>query len=200
MPTGKNPLPGPLGDCGEDCSVSVEFGIPCCHKIYSRVGSGTPFSKWDVHPRWRLRESTSRDPYRRILDPKIATALRGRPRNIAQVVPMRLAIGASSQSSVKPVGKPTSRPARQAPGSRRGRPHGSQNKSTLARLALEEGQQVSPSSQPQTRNQPVTLGGGRTTGTRASGRRTQPSIRRRKSQWEMVESDEEGLSCITVKE
>ncbi|KAJ0127764.1 hypothetical protein HZ326_29128 [Fusarium oxysporum f. sp. albedinis] len=68
MPTGKNPLPDPLGDCGEDCSVSVELGIPCCHKIYSKIGSGTPFAKWDVHPRWRLRESTSRDPYRRILD------------------------------------------------------------------------------------------------------------------------------------
>ncbi|KAJ3455341.1 hypothetical protein MRS44_013941 [Fusarium solani] len=79
MSTGKNPFPDPLGDCSEDCSVSVELGIPCCHKIYSKIGSGTPFTKWDVHPRWRLRESASRDPYRRILDPKIATALRASP-------------------------------------------------------------------------------------------------------------------------
>ncbi|KAI3571940.1 hypothetical protein IWW34DRAFT_766837, partial [Fusarium oxysporum f. sp. albedinis] len=28
---------------------------------------------------------------------------------------------------------------------------------------------------------------------------TQPSIRRRRSQWEMVQSDEEFLSCITVR-
>ncbi|RKL06412.1 hypothetical protein BFJ70_g17027 [Fusarium oxysporum] len=33
MPTGKNPFPDPLGDCGEECSVSTELGIPCCHKI-----------------------------------------------------------------------------------------------------------------------------------------------------------------------
>ncbi|KAF5256396.1 hypothetical protein FOXYS1_13132 [Fusarium oxysporum] len=195
MPTGKNPLPDPLGDCGEDCSVSVELGIPCCHKIYSKIGSGTPFAKWDVHPRWRLRESTSRDPYRRILDPKIATALRGRPKNTTQVVPTWLAIDTSSQSSVQPVSKPASQASRR----RRGRLPGSRNKSTLARLALEESQQASPSSQPQTRSQSATLGGGRTTGIRASGRRTQPSIRRRRSQWEMVESDEEVLSCITVR-
>jgi hypothetical protein len=203
MPTGKNPFPDSLGDCSEDCSVSAELGIPCCHKIYSKIGSGTPFTKWDVHPRWRLRESASRDPYRRILDPKIATALRGRPKNTAQAVPTWLAIGTSSQSSLQAASKPASQPASQASGRRRGRLPGSRNKSTLARLALEESQQassrVSPSSRPQTRNQSATLGSGRTTGIRASGRRTQPSIRRRRSQWEMVESDEKVLSCITVR-
>ncbi|KNB13731.1 hypothetical protein FOXG_14088 [Fusarium oxysporum f. sp. lycopersici 4287] len=203
MPTGKNPFPDSLGDCSEDCSVSAELGIPCCHKIYSKIGSGTPFTKWDVHPRWRLRESASRDPYRRILDPKIATALRGRPKNTAQAVPTWLAIGTSSQSSLQAASKPASQPASQASGRRRGRLPGSRNKSTLARLALEESQQassrVSPSSWPQTRNQSATLGSGRTTGIRASGRRTQPSIRRRRSQWEMVESDEKVLSCITVR-
>ncbi|KAF5249448.1 hypothetical protein FOXYS1_15022, partial [Fusarium oxysporum] len=61
----------------------------------SRLGSATSFTKWEIHPRWRLRESSAQDPYRRILDPKIATALRGRPRNIAQVVPVRLAIWSS---------------------------------------------------------------------------------------------------------
>ncbi|EWZ28288.1 hypothetical protein FOZG_17994 [Fusarium oxysporum Fo47] len=185
MPTGKNPLPDPLGDCSEDCSVSAELGIPCCHKIYSKIGSA------------------SRDPYRRILDPKIATALRGRPKNTAQAVPTWLAIGTSSQSSLQPASKPASQPASQASGRRRGRLPGSRNKSTLARLALEESQQASsqasPSSRPQTRNQSATLGSGRTTGIRASGRRTQPSIRRRRSQWEMVESDEKVLSCITVR-
>ncbi|KAF6525733.1 hypothetical protein HZS61_011528 [Fusarium oxysporum f. sp. conglutinans] len=89
MPTGKNPFPKPLGDCNDDCSVSVELGIPCCHKVYSKLGSAASFTRWEVHPRWRLRESSAQDPYRRILDPKIATALRGRPRNIAQVVPSK---------------------------------------------------------------------------------------------------------------
>ncbi|KAH6983758.1 hypothetical protein EDB80DRAFT_691593 [Ilyonectria destructans] len=100
MPTGKNPFPDSLGDCGDDCSVSTELGIPCYHKIYSKLLSGIPFTKWEAHPRWRLREPSSGDPYRRILDPKIATALRGRPKNTTQAVPERLAIG--SQPANKP--------------------------------------------------------------------------------------------------
>jgi hypothetical protein len=210
MPTGKNPFPDPLGDCGEDCSVSAELGIPCCHKIYLKIGSGTPFTKWDVHPRWRLRESASRDPYRRILDPKIATALRGRPKNTIQAIPARLAIGASSQPSTQPNTPPASKPTSQAIGRKRGRPPGSQNKSTLARLALEASQQASsqassqanPLSQRQIRSQPSILGTGRTTGVRASGRRMQPSIRRRRSQWELLNSnsDEEILPSIVVRE
>jgi hypothetical protein len=74
MPTGKNPFPEPLPECSDDCSVSIELGVPCCHKIYSKLGSATAFTKMEVHPRWRLREPSSRDPYRGILDPKIATA------------------------------------------------------------------------------------------------------------------------------
>ncbi|KAJ6439000.1 mutator-like element [Purpureocillium lavendulum] len=98
MPTGKTPFPAPLGECGEDCSVSVELGIPCCHKIYAKMGEGATFTKWDVHPRWHLRESTSRDRYRRILDPKITVSLRGRPKNTTQAVPARLGIETSNQS------------------------------------------------------------------------------------------------------
>jgi hypothetical protein len=52
MPTGKNPFPKPLGDCNDDCSVSVELGIPCCHKVYSKLGSAASFTRWEVHPRW----------------------------------------------------------------------------------------------------------------------------------------------------
>ncbi|KAI8404297.1 hypothetical protein FOFC_15792 [Fusarium oxysporum] len=116
MPTGKNPFPDPLGDCGEECSVSTELGIPCCHKVYSKLVSGMPFTRWEVHPRWRLREPSSQDPYRRILDPRIVTALRGRPKNTTQAVPARLAIEASCQTDSRPARKPAS----QAPGRRRG--------------------------------------------------------------------------------
>ncbi|KAH8665499.1 hypothetical protein BGZ61DRAFT_366161 [Ilyonectria robusta] len=203
MPTGKNPFPEPLLDCNDNCSVSIELGIPCCHKVYAKLGSATPFTKYDVHQRWRLRESSSQDPYRRILDPKIATALRGRPKNTSQPVPARLAIGGNSQS----VSQLTSLPASQPTGRKRGRPAGSRNKSTLARLSQEASQasntqasiQVSISTQRQTRSQSATLGSGRTTGVRASGRRTQPSIRRTRSQWELVDSDEDILPSIVVR-
>jgi hypothetical protein len=164
MPTGKNPFPKPLGDCNDDCSVSVEFGNPYYHKVYSKLGSATSFTRWEVHPRWRLRESSAQDPYRRIVDPKIATALRGRPRNIAQVVLVRLTIR-SSESQPDDMGSserrydrlPSSRNkstvVRTASGAsqqatskaserRRGRPPRSQNGSTLARLEVDASQQA----------------------------------------------------------
>ncbi|KAH7143365.1 hypothetical protein DER46DRAFT_630868 [Fusarium sp. MPI-SDFR-AT-0072] len=151
MPTGKNPFPKPLGDCNDDCSVSVELGIPCCHKVYSKLGSATLFTRWEVHPRWLLRESSAQDPYRRILDPKIATALRGRPRNITQVVPVRLTIRSSES---QPDGLGSSEPVRTESGAsqqarskaserRRGRPPRRQNGWTLARPKVDASQQAS---------------------------------------------------------
>ncbi|EWZ28467.1 hypothetical protein FOZG_17860 [Fusarium oxysporum Fo47] len=223
MPTGKNPFPKPLGDCNDDCSVSVELGIPCCHKVYSKLGSAASFTRWEVHPRWRLRESSAQDPYRRILDPKIATALRGRPRNIAQVVPVRLTIRSSESqpdgmgSSERGYGRlPSSRnkstvvrtksgvsqQARsKASERRRGRPPRSQNRSTLARLEVDASQQASSQASTlhryQARRRSAVLREGRTTGVRASGRKTQPSIRRQRSQWELRNGDEEILPSIT---
>jgi hypothetical protein len=154
---------------------------------------------------WRLRDSSSQDPYRRILDPRIATALRGRPKNTAQPVPSRMAIGGSSQT----VSQLTSLAASQPAGRKRGRPPRIVNKSTLTRVSLEPSQHSntqansevsSISTQCQTRSQSATLGSGRTTGVRASGRRTQPSIRRTRSQWELVDSDENILPSIIVRE
>lgn len=95
MPTSKNPFPESLGECSDECNVSVELGVPYCHRVYEKLASATQFSKWEVHPHWRLRELSSSDPYRRILDPKIAISLRGRPKNTAEPIPARLAIGAS---------------------------------------------------------------------------------------------------------
>ena len=203
MPTGKDPFPEPLPDCSDDCSVSIELGIPCCHKVHAKLGSATAFTKYEVHPHWRLRESSSQDPYRRILDPKIATTLRGRPKNTSQPVPARLSISGSSQSMSQLISLLASKPT----GRKRGRPPGSRNKSTLARLALEGSQesniqasaQASLPTQRQIRSQSATLGSGKTTGVRASGRRMQPNIRRTRSQWELVNSDEEALPCIIVR-
>ncbi|KNB16496.1 hypothetical protein FOXG_14343 [Fusarium oxysporum f. sp. lycopersici 4287] len=98
VPTGKNPFPEPLSGCNDDCSVSVELGVSCCHKVYAKLGSATSFTRYDVHSHWRLRDSSFQDPCRWILDPRIASALRGRPKNTAQPVPSRMAIGGRSQN------------------------------------------------------------------------------------------------------
>jgi hypothetical protein len=190
IPSGSNPWPEPVGACREDCTVSIELGIPCCHKIYAALESDTPLTKWEIHPRWHLRKPTSQDPYRRILDPKIATALRGRPRNTPQTVPANLAVrtGSQPQSSQRQIDQPRRG---------RGRPRGSRNKATLRRqheASQEEGSLPAHRQKPSQDRQQKTasLGSGRTTGVRASGRRTQPSVRRRRSQWELL-GDEETL-------
>ncbi|KAK4077247.1 hypothetical protein Purlil1_12430 [Purpureocillium lilacinum] len=98
IPSRSRPCPEPIGDCNEACSVSWQLGIPCSHTIYKKLEVGTPLAKWDVHPRWHLREPISHNPYRRILDPKIATCLRGRPNNAAQTVPKSMEIRPPSRT------------------------------------------------------------------------------------------------------
>ena len=114
--------------------------------------------------------------------------------------------GCSSKAcyySVEPVHESTRQLPNQPTGRKRGRPAGSRNKSTLARLELVLSQpansQVSTSTQRQTRSQSTVLGAGRTTGDRASGRRAQPIIRRRRCQWELYSSDEDVLPSIVVR-
>ncbi|KAH7146665.1 hypothetical protein B0J13DRAFT_524423 [Dactylonectria estremocensis] len=72
--------------------------------------------------------------------------MRGRPKNPAQPVPARLAIGGSSQAASRLANRPASQPT----GRTRGRPAGIRNKSTLAKLALEASQlsNTQASSQP----------------------------------------------------
>ena len=86
-----------MGPCTDNCTVSIELGIPCHHTIYEKLLSATHLRKWDVHPRWHLRAPVSQDVYRRILDPKIASNLRGRPRNNPQPLPASMGIRARSQ-------------------------------------------------------------------------------------------------------
>lgn len=201
MPTGMNPFPRPLNNCDNTCFISIELGIPCCHKIYERLCSGTSFTKNDIHPHWRLRESSLKDPYRYILDPKIATALRGRLKNTTQTIPSNLAVDSSSQSGHTDTLAPTS--TSQPTGHKRSGPKGSRNKSTLAKikqLATQQSTQEvisiptlqsSTSTQRLTRSQSAVLSTGRSTGARAAGQRLQPNIRRTRSQWELISSDEE---------
>ena len=79
MPSKTHPWPEPIGSCNKDCTVSTELGIPCRHLIYTNLETSTPFTKWDVHPRWHLRQSGSTDPYRRILNPRLLQHFSGDP-------------------------------------------------------------------------------------------------------------------------
>ncbi|KAH6988704.1 hypothetical protein EDB80DRAFT_898149 [Ilyonectria destructans] len=75
IPSPANPWPDAIRSCDDDCTVSIELGVPCYHTIYRKLITATPLTKWDIHPRWHLREPVSEDVHRRILDPKIATNL-----------------------------------------------------------------------------------------------------------------------------
>ena len=152
IPSRSRPWPEPIEECSGDCSVSWQLGIPCCHTIYNKLAAGTALTKWDVHPRWHLREPTSCNPYRRILDPKIAACLRGRPKNTTQPVPDDMNIRPSS----------CSRPAVDKAGKGRKR----------------------------TRKSAI-LGSGKQIGVQQAGCRRQPSIRRRRSEWETISDEEE---------
>ncbi|KJZ69108.1 hypothetical protein HIM_11498 [Hirsutella minnesotensis 3608] len=148
--------PEPIGNCTDECTVSWQLGIPCRHTIYNKLEAGTFLTKWDVHPRWHLREPTSRNPYRLILDPKIATTLRGRPKNTTEPVP--------EARAVKRLGREC-RGGRAAVG------------------------KINTDREP--RNKTFALGPGKQTGVRHAGHRRQPSVRRRRSEWETISDDEE---------
>ena len=145
VPSKSCPWPEPIGDCQESCTVSWQLGIPCRHTIFKKLETGATLTKWDIHPRWHLRQPSSRNPYRRILDPKIATSLRGRPKNATQPVPEHMAINRKARAA---------------------------------------------SAGTDTQSRCKALGPGEQTGMRQAGRRRQPSLRRRRSEWETVSDDE----------
>jgi hypothetical protein len=179
MPTGNRPFPPPLDNCV--CSVPTELGIPCYHTIYNKLASGTSFTKQEVHPHWRIRESSSQDPYRRIIDPRITTSLRGRPKNTAQSVPSQLAIDT-------PIQQRSEQSIQVLPKRKRSRPRGSLNRSITVRLTPsqdEASSQETNLSQRQTQRRSARLGTGRSSGVRSSGQRLRSSIRRERSQWEI---------------
>ncbi|KAH6876828.1 hypothetical protein B0T10DRAFT_413893 [Thelonectria olida] len=179
VPTKSNPKPELIGNCGVDCLVSVELGIPCYHKVYAKLLSGKTFSKWEVHQRWHLRESAVDSPYWRILDPKIATALRGRPKNVAQPVPERLAIGASSQHRGPQERQPDGQPNSQLPCLPCGTPVSTAVEGSRARNSQPTVGSLSSEHHGSPRRR-AALGPGNTTGIRASGQRMQPSVRRQR--------------------
>ena len=157
IPSKACPWPEPIGTCNESCTLSWQLGVPCRHTLYTKLESGTPLTKWDVHPRWHLRQPTSRNPYRRILDPKIATSFRGRPKNTTQTVPESMVIGQPASHCLD-------------------RPIAAGNTSRGRKAAA---------------GKKFALGPGKQTGVRQAGRRRQPSIRRRRSEWEFVSDNED---------
>ena len=175
IPSPSNPWPGAIGSCA-DCYLSIELGIPCYHTIHAKLMSATPLTKWIIHPRWHLREHVSQDIYRRILDPKIATSRRGRPKNNPQSIPASMAVRVSRQTC--------SRHVLDGEFSRHQPDHGSgisESRNTTGRL-------VRGTIQQHRSKKTINLRSGNTTGVRAAGRRIQPSVRGQRSQWELSTS------------
>jgi hypothetical protein len=68
--------------CNTDCSVWLQYRLPCRHTIFAKLKDNTPLTLQDLDPRWLLDariDSNSR--YLRIQDPPAAENRRGRPRN-----------------------------------------------------------------------------------------------------------------------
>lgn len=172
IPSPANPWPDSISVCKDDCTVSIELGIPCYHTIYGKLISASRLTKWDVHPRWHLREHMSRDVYRRILDPKIANNLRGRPKNNAQPLPATMAVELCSQ--VQHAQSSTTQ---------------SPNIPERGRRELDRSRNATALAGPTSQQRSLHLGAGKTTGVRSSGRRVRPSVRRRRSQWEFAMDD-----------
>jgi hypothetical protein len=87
IPTKRNIHPKPISTCDTYCTISTELGIPYCHTFCAKMEENVALKLWNVHHYWHLNASTTiNDPYRQILDPKIATSRRGRPRNQPQAV------------------------------------------------------------------------------------------------------------------
>ena len=124
----------------------------------------------------------------------LVQSLRGRPKNIARPVPLHLAVAqlsAQSQNRQADERSGASLPDGIQPRRGRGRPRGSKNKSTLARLEAQaaiqrEGRRSQPICGGARSDQDAGLGPGNAAGVRASGPKVQPSVRRRRSQWEWV--------------
>ncbi|KAL9561323.1 hypothetical protein ACKAV7_014678 [Fusarium commune] len=131
IPTAENPWPDAIASCNDDCTVPIELGIPCYHTIYRKLITATPPTKWDNHPWWHLREPVSEDVHRRILDLKIATNLRGRPKNNPQPIPASMAVGASGQ--IRSHQDSDSQPQSSLP-KRHGQSPGSRNQTSPARF------------------------------------------------------------------
>ncbi|KAJ0132360.1 hypothetical protein HZ326_21373 [Fusarium oxysporum f. sp. albedinis] len=148
IPTAANPWPDAIASCNDDCTVPIELGIPSYHTIYRKLITATPLTKWDIHLWWHLREPVSKDVHRRILDPKIATNLRGGPKNNPQPTPASMAVGASGQ--IRSHQDSDSQPQSSRP-TRHGQSPGSQNQTSPARFTCQATQaQNSQSSQERT--------------------------------------------------
>jgi hypothetical protein len=51
MPSANNTNPKGAGVCNDDCTTSIELGVPCYHTVYKKLASGIPFSKREIHSR-----------------------------------------------------------------------------------------------------------------------------------------------------
>lgn len=80
IPTASRPA-RPLKPC-EECTVPLQYGVPCRHKIYSVLTEpGKTLRLWDVNPHWHLRLTLDiRDPYLRIVTLKLPKSLAAAPR------------------------------------------------------------------------------------------------------------------------
>jgi hypothetical protein len=93
----------PVPQCKDDCSMWLQYRLPCRHTIFQRIKDGEKLTLQDLDPRWLLDgriDANSR--YLRIQDPPEAENRRGRPKNKPIAVNWEFYLPGSGQGDAQP--------------------------------------------------------------------------------------------------
>lgn len=159
--------------CEENCTIWLQFHLPCQHTIAQRLRDNEPLNLQDLDPRWLLDARIDQaERYLRIRDPPPAESRRGRPRNEeVPIVREDVPVSPAASPAVPPAAPPAVPPSPAAPPARGG-----------ARVRGRQARGGRASHGGRGRGQGRTPGPAR--GHVAAGRLSD-SIRRTRSQWEL---------------
>ncbi|KAK4205863.1 hypothetical protein QBC37DRAFT_249730, partial [Rhypophila decipiens] len=81
FPTKKHPVPSTLPPCDDECTYTLQFGVPCCHEIVTLLNDDERLKLSEVHHRWHLRlRMDENDYYLRLQNPDRIANTRARPK------------------------------------------------------------------------------------------------------------------------
>jgi len=112
-----NGTPDLIPPCEADCTIWLQYRLPCRHTIHRRLKAKKPLTLQDLDPRWLLDGRLDEERYLRIRDPPPAEKRRGRPKNdpvpvVRVVVPASTPMEATSAVAPLLTGPKKKKPAK----------------------------------------------------------------------------------------